>query len=201
MEKIGFFGGSFDPIHFGHINLALQMYEIHKLDHILFCPAVCSPHKTSTPPAESYEKRAHLVELAIEGIPYFSLTKIQENLGDVSYHIDTLRLLLKDERYKNAKIYLILAEDSIQNFYLWKDVFTLCELATPLFGARKDYSSNLKDYPDKKLLPIIKKGLVDTKVMEISSTDLRDRLKKKLYCNHLLPAKVLDYIYKDHLYS
>lgn len=201
MQKIGFYGGSFDPIHFGHINLALQMLEIHKLDHILFSPAVCSPHKTKTPPLANYEQRAHLVELAIEGIPQFSLTRIQEDLGDISYHIDTIRLLQKDEKYKNAKIYLILAEDAIEKFYLWKDVFTLCDLAPPLFGTRKDFLKDLKDYPDKNLVPIIKKGLTSTKVMEISSTELRKRLKNKLYCNHLLPAKVLDYIYKDHLYS
>lgn len=199
-KRIGFFGGSFDPIHLGHINLAVQILENHSLDHILFCPAQCSPHKESSPPEVEFNKRKEMVELAIEGYPYFSLTTIQENMGKLSFHIDTLRLITKKEEFKQAEFFLVLAEDSIEKFYLWKDVYDLCELAKPLFGTRKDYSIGLHSYPDKNLLPIIKKGLTKTKVMEISSTDIRSRLKKTLCCQHLLPTKVLDYIYKHDLY-
>ena len=99
MLKVGFFGGSFDPIHYGHINLALQILEIHKLDHILFSPAVCSPFKKGSPPVESFENRAKMVELAIEEIDQFSLTRIQENQGDISYHIETINFLLNDPSF------------------------------------------------------------------------------------------------------
>lgn len=200
-KKIGFFGGSFDPIHFGHINLALQILEIHQLDGILFCPARCSPHKKVNPPKESFSHRLEMVKKAITNIPNFYVTDIEEKGEGLSYTIDTINLLKKEDgRFHDTQFNLVLSEDSINYFYCWKEVEKLVELAPPLFGTRNDSFPTLDHYISESLAKIIKKGLTKTKVMDISSTDIRDRLKNKLYCYHLMPTNVLDYIYNYALY-
>lgn len=201
MQKVGFFGGTFDPIHFGHINLALQIYEICKLDHVLFCPARCSPDKKSDPPKVDFEKRAEMVRLAIEDIPYFSLTTIENKQKGLSYTLDTLEFLKKENnKYRDVKFHLILSADTIKTFHQWKNVKKLCELAPPLFGIRNDPMPDSQVCQNQDLLPWIQKGLIKSKVIDISSTEIRDRIKKKLYCGHLLPAKVLDFISLHGLY-
>jgi len=201
VKKVGFFGGTFDPIHFGHINLALQIYEICNLDHILFCPARCSPDKKNDPPRANFAKRAEMVKLAIEGIPHFSMTTIEDKQEGLSYTIDTLKFLKNDNpQYRNVDFYLILAEDSIKTFYQWKEVKELCSLAPPLIGVRKEHSLVLQGHKGQELAPYIQKGFIKTKIIEISSTEIRDRIKQKLYSGHLLPFKVVDFIGQNELY-
>lgn len=201
MERIGFFGGTFDPIHLGHINLALQIFETCNLDHILFCPARCSPDKKNDPPQIDFTTRAQMIALAIADIPHFSLTTIEEKHEGLSYTIDTIEYLKSvSKKYENSSLFLILAEDAIKTLYQWKSVTKLCQIAPPLIGQRKEDKIDLQHYPNQELIPFIQKGLIKTKTMEISSTDIRERIKKKLYCGHLLPSKVLDFISRHGLY-
>ena len=191
-EKIvGFFGGTFDPIHFGHINLVLEIKEKQGLDEVLFCPAALSPHKLQKPPFASAAERLTLVQLAISDIPGFSVTDLEINRGGISYTIDTLRALYQQKTEK-VQLRLIIAQDSIQHFSQWREYKEILNIAPPLIGIRADFPTELPDF--------LKKNLVKTNKMEIDGTRIRERLKKGLYCGHLLPAKVLDYIYKHQLY-
>lgn len=189
-EKItGFFGGSFDPVHLGHINLALAILEKYNLDEILFCPAFVAPHKKQTPPEASGEDRLSMISLVIADIPRFSVTDLEIQRKGVSFTIDTIKTL----RGKKENLRLIIAQDSIKDFTKWKEYERLAVLAPPIVGIRDGFT---EDVPE-----ILKNYLIDTPRMDIDATQIRLRLKKGLYCGHLLNAKVLDYIHKHKLYS
>ncbi|HSX26018.1 MAG TPA: nicotinate (nicotinamide) nucleotide adenylyltransferase [Chlamydiales bacterium] len=188
-KRIGFFGGSFDPIHFGHLNLAIQLFEIHKLDTVLFCPAYCSPFKTNAPPAAAPERRLAMLQLAIEQIPHFQISPLELDRKGPSYTIDTLRSLQSEK----TTLHLLLSEDAAIHFDRWKDPEAILQLAPPLIGARRETKP---PFP----YPALSKGWTPTHIMDISSTEIRERLKKKLYCGHLIPAKALDYIHRHGLY-
>jgi nicotinate-nucleotide adenylyltransferase len=164
--KRGFFGGSFDPIHFGHIRLVVELMELHGLDEVLFCPAACSPFKTAHPPHASGEHRLKMVELAIRDIPGCKASGIEIERGGASYTIDTLKEL-------GGQWHLLLTDEAMTHFSKWKDAEELRKLAPPLSEKRKD---------------------------PISSTQIRKRLSEGLYCAHLVPSQVLEYIEKHRLY-
>lgn len=184
-RKIGFFGGSFDPIHFGHLNLAIQMLEKGGLDQILFCPALISPFKADQPPVASAQHRLAMIKLILE--PFFAVTSCEiERTGPPftpSYTIDTIRGL--DQ--KNTEYRLILSDESAANFGQWKEAEELAQLAPPLVGSRSGGAN--------KTFATVKTGLFD-----VSSREIRRRLAEKKYCKHLVPSIVLDYIDEYGLY-
>lgn len=187
MKKIGFYGGTFDPIHFGHLFLALQLAEYHGLDEVLICPAFCSPFKENKVPRASPEHRLEMVRLAVEDIPYMRPLSWEVENQKTSYTIDTIRAL------PPAHYHLLLSEESASSFMRWKEAEELARLAPPLIGCRGGGQSPHHSF--------LEKGWTPTKSMEISSTEIRERLKNKLYCGHLIPAKALDYIQRYRLYS
>ena len=192
---IGFFGGTFDPIHFGHLNLALQMIEKHRLTQILFCPAYISPHKQAKPPTVSKHHRKVMVTLAIEPIPEFHLLDWELEKEGPSYTIDTIRELKK--RNPHQQIRLILGQDALKEFFAWKEVEELVHLAPPLVGSRQGTIPS--DLPPS-IQEAVRAGMTQTPEMDISSTAIRERLGSGKYCGHLVPSKVLDYIHQNQLY-
>lgn len=198
MKRIGYFGGTFDPIHFGHLNLLVQIMEKCNLDEILISPAYISPHKLDTPPFASPEDRMKMAELATLDIPNVKLINDEINNHKISYTIDVLNLLV--ERLKDSRIYLIMAEDVFDKFHLWKDYEKILDLVNLLIGCSLDYEKDLNGIYPEKFLETLKKSFVRIDNLEISSTQIRSRLKDKLYCGHLVPAKVLDYICQNQLY-
>ena len=198
MKRIGYFGGTFDPIHFGHLNLLVQIMEKCNLDEILISPAYISPHKLDTPPFASPEDRMKMAALATLDIPNVKLINDEINNHKISYTIDVLNLLV--ERLKDSRIYLIMAEDVFDKFHLWKDYEKILDQVNLLIGCSLDYKKDLNGIYPEKFLETLKKSFVRIDNLEISSTQIRNRLKDKLYCGHLVSAKVLDYIYQNQLY-
>jgi len=194
-EKIGVFGGSFDPVHFGHINLAIQLYEKKLVDKIFFIPAWCSPFKVNTPPKADANHRINMLKLALEGLDYFLIDDMEIKKNGVSYSIDTIKIL----KEKFTSLFFISAQDTACEIYKWKNYRLLIEMATLIVGKTSEKLS-FPDNGDENLEKIIIKNLIPINNMDISSTDIRERLKNSLYCSHLLPAKVLDYIYQYKLY-
>jgi len=197
--SIGLYGGMFDPIHNGHLNLAFEIMEKCALDEIWFIPVGHPPLKQD--PLVSNEHRLKMASLAVEGIgPFSSLTVECERPGP-SYTIDTVKFLI--QKYPNISFYLILGEDTILQFDRWMSYEELSALIPFFIGCRSQIQ--LKEKLDNlSFSPFVRKriqqGLVETTLMDISSTRVRERLKKKLYCGHLIPSKVLDYIYHYQLY-
>jgi nicotinate-nucleotide adenylyltransferase len=193
-KKVGFFGGSFDPIHLGHLNIAIELAERHNLDEVYICPTSQSPFKKSQPPTASKDHRRAMVTAAISPLPNFTLLDFELQKSVPCYTIDTIRELIAIHHKNNY--FLLLGEDAIEHFHEWREVEELVKLATPLIGSRR-----AKSFNKTALSSSIEKGLTQIPIMEISSTEIRDRLKKGLYCGHLLPAKVWDYIQQHQLYK
>ncbi len=187
---MGFFGGTFDPIHLGHIHLAISLQERCKLDGVVFSPAFISPFKQKKPPVASKEHRLEMVRLAIDKIPGFCLNEEEILEKRVSYTIDGLRVM--QQKFPNATWHLMLYEDNLDHLLEWKEIEEILRIAPPWIG------SSGQALPQR--LQGLERYLVQIPKVEISSTLIRERLKKGLYCGHLLDAKVLDFIYRNKLY-
>lgn len=195
--KIGFLGGTFDPIHFGHLNFALEALEKRHLDQIWFCPTPLSPHKKGSPPID-IKHRAKMVSLAVEGEPRFKKIDTEEHSVQAPYTLDTLHTL--KEEYPNKEFTLLLSEDLLQNFHTWRGAEQIVEEFEIFIGIRPGFKSVEIDKLEWFMVNKVKKNLHPIRQLEISSSDIRYRLKNNLYCAHLLPLKVLDYISQHGLY-
>lgn len=194
-KKIGLLGGTFDPIHFGHIHLGISLQEAHNLDKILICPAYSSPLKTDYPQAP--EDRLAMVKLALEDLPSWEILDWEIQRKVPSYTIDTVRHLFKTKfNHSHDELFLLLGEDLLPGLPKWKEVDALLELATPLIGCRRSQRNTFNNPLAEK----ISNDITFLNVLEISASDIRSRLKKGLYCKHLMPEKVLAYIKEHRLY-
>ena len=194
MRKVGLMLGTFDPVHFGHISLSVQMSELHRLDEVIFYPAFCSPFKKDHPPLAGGKDRIQMIRSVVQEIPHFSVSDREIKYNRIVYTVDLVKEILKEE--KEIRLYTLFSEDSLNGFSKWKDVNELIRLASPLIGSRSGSCLTVSSSLKEKL----KSGFTKTRMMDISSTEIRRRLKKNLYCGHLVPAKVLDYITVHQLY-
>lgn len=198
-KKIGLYGGSFDPIHFGHLNLAIELKEIHKLDEIWFCPARLSPHKTRSAALDA-SLRFEMVKLAVEDVPDFRVIDNEINRQPPSYTIETLRELKNN--YPTHVFSLLLGEDAIPGFFHWKEPLEILKIANIYVGSRTgEFATDVYAKEDPQIVQALDLGMTRTRLVEISATLVRDRLSRRVYIGHLVPAKVIDFIKKNQLYS
>jgi nicotinate-nucleotide adenylyltransferase len=190
MSKVGIFGGTFDPIHHGHLITAQSVREIRKLDKIIFVPSFVSPHKekidTATP-----EQRLEMITLAIKGVSFFESSDYEITKGGISYTVDTLREL----KHIYDEIEFIIGYDNIFEFHTWKEPEEIMKLAKVIVLKRK--SSHPITFEDKYVREAV---FVQTRGIEISATDIRERVKKEMPIHFLVPEKVKEYIYSSELY-
>lgn len=194
LKKIGLFGGSFDPIHLGHLNLALRIMELKGLDQVLFCLAHVSPTKGDSPPVAPANHRLNMLQLALEDMPNCDPYDEEIKRPPPSYTIDTVQEL-------QGKIHLIVAGDTANGFGEWKDIEKLLDIAPPLVGVRHGFDNKKFSHLSEKIKLKVEEGMCMIPAMDISSTEIRERLKKRLYCGHLVQGKVLDYIHQNTIYS
>lgn len=191
MSKIGIFGGTFDPIHNGHLITAQSVVELRNLDKIIFVPAFISPHKQDEQTSRA-NHRLNMLKIAIEGIPFFDYSDFEIKQHTISYTIDTLREFKK----LYGEIDLIIGYDNIFQFHTWKEPDEILKLANVVVLKRR--SSHPLDFVDKYVEAA---KFVQTRGIEISATDIRDRVQKGLPIYYLVPDKVLDYINDNKLYK
>jgi len=191
MSKIGIFGGTFDPIHNGHLITAQSVKEIRNLEKIIFIPAYISPHKQNAE-ASSAQHRLNMLKIALDEIPFFEYSDFEIKQHTISYTIDTLRELKKSY----DEIDLIIGYDNIFQFHTWKDPDEIFRLANVVVLKRK--SSHPIDYVDKY---VESAHFVETRGIEISATDIRNRVNADLPIYYLVPEKVLEYIKENNLYK
>ena len=188
------FGGSFDPPHLGHLNLALRIMEQKKLDCILFCPAHCSPGKMESPPQAHGAHRMKMVEIALEGVLNCFPLGSELSRPAPSYTIETLDEL-------EGELFLILGEDTIYGLESWKEIERVLEKASPLVGLRHGFESQKLELLPPFIQERVIAGSCKIPAMDISSREIRTRLRNHQFCGHLVQAKVLDYIHQNGLYS
>lgn len=194
MKKVGFFGGSFDPIHFGHLKMAEELKKLKQLDEVWFSPANVSPFKLQAPP-ESVDNRLEMVRLAIQDKSFFYLFDGEATKQGPSYTIDTIRQIVSEY---NHRFYLIISNESVPGFFHWKDAEELVELAPPIVGSRLEIDPPAQGNP--VICRALKSGWTPTHPMNISSTQIRQLLKARKDCSKYVPRNVLDFIYQNHLY-
>ena len=191
MSKVGIFGGTFDPIHHGHLITAQSVKEIRRLDKIIFIPAYISPHKQNEQISNA-EHRKNMIKLALNNTDFFECSDFEIKQHTVSYTIDTIREFKKlyDE------IDLIIGYDNIFSFHTWKDPDEIMKLVNIIVLRRR--SSHPIEYIDKYVEAAI---FVQTRGIEISATDIRNRVQDNLPIHYLVPKSVEEYIYKNNLYK
>lgn len=187
MEHIGIFGGTFDPIHIGHLICAQFVYEQRNLDKIIFIPAFISPFKSGKNTFMGKD-RIPILKAAIDPIPYFDYDDYELTKGGISYSYDTITYFSK--KYKN--IDLIIGFDNLVSFDKWKNPDDIISLANLTVMRRKiDKQDVVKNkYFDKATI-------IDTPYIEISSTMIRERIQKRLPIDYLVPEAVKKYIDKN----
>jgi len=190
MSCVGVLGGTFNPIHFGHLITASAIKEIRKLDKIIFVPCFISPHKVDNKPDNSLD-RLEMVKLAIGKTAGFEYSDYEITKGGISYTIDTLTELNK----VYSKLELIIGYDNLLKFHTWKEPDKILEMAELIVMKRKT------DKPPVTVDQYFSKAkFVDTPLIEISATDIRSRIKSGMSIDFLVPEKVKEYICTFNLY-
>jgi len=218
MNNIGILGGTFNPIHLGHTLPAKAVAAHLSLDKILLIPASIPPHKAS--PNVSAKHRATMVKLACDGEPMFSCDESELKRDGYSFTVDTLKGLSR--LYPSASLYFIMGLDSLLTFTSWhkyQEILSLCHLVVntrpnyQLSNINQATESMLNNHlvDDSKALKGMNSGgilLLPSSLpnydkhlnINISSSDVRQRLINKQGCQHLLTPKVLAFINKNKLY-
>jgi nicotinate-nucleotide adenylyltransferase len=184
------FGGNFDPVHNGHLITALRVYEQRDLEKIIFIPASISPFKTGSRITDA-SHRIQMLREAIKGISFFDYSDIEILTGGVSYTVDTLRKIRND--FDNLE--LIVGYDNLLDFPKWKEPDEIVKMVKLIVLGRVHNNAETKNRFFKDAV------FPDTPVIEISSTDIRDRVKNNRPIDFLVPDKVKEYIYLNNLYK
>jgi nicotinate-nucleotide adenylyltransferase len=190
--RLGVFGGSFNPIHFGHLLAADDVRSQLRLDRVLFIPTWHPPHKRG--PLTPYLHRLAMTRLAIQGEPGFELCPVEESQPGPSYTVDTLREL--HSLYPGAALFLVIGSDQYRDVASWHQPDLLTNLARVVVMSRPGVERPplFTGHAPKRVLfrPIIPVG--------ISAAAIRARLAKGLSVRYMLPVRVAEYVRRHRLY-
>jgi len=191
-RKIGILGGTFDPIHLGHLVLAEQVKEKLKLDQVVFIPCFCPPHKTRRKLSPAKD-RFCMTRLALEDNPFFSVSDIELKRRGPSYTVDTLRQL--KDLYPDSKIYFLTGSDVLNEICTWKDPEQIYKLVKVVIAERPGFDEfDSENHFAKKSI------IVKITGMDVSSSQIREKVKKWKSIKYLVPFKVEEYIKRKKLY-
>jgi nicotinate-nucleotide adenylyltransferase len=212
-RRIGLFGGTFNPIHIGHLRGAEEIREAFGLQQVIFIPAATPPHKVTEEVIEA-KHRLEMVRLATTNNPFFSTTDIELSRPEKSYSIDTIRYFR--ERYPDI-FFFILGRDAFLEIETWKEFQHLFSLCNFIVMTRPGFQKTLSTSPlPEALVPVFRydqeiKGWIHTSghtlhfkditVLDISSTKVRELIERGESVRYLIPGEVEAYIQKNRLYS
>ncbi|RKU26023.1 nicotinic acid mononucleotide adenylyltransferase [Candidatus Poribacteria bacterium] len=192
--KIAVMGGTFNPIHYAHLISAEQVREGLNYDKILFVPAARPPHK-SQPDMVSAEHRYQMVKLATAQNPYFDVSRIELDRNGPSYTIQTIKVLRQTLK-EITDLAWIIGADSLIEYKIWKDFDDVLKLCTLVVTTRPNY--------DLEQVPLeIRNQITIFRITgsDISATEIRNRIRKKLSVRYLIPEVVVNYINEHHLFQ
>lgn len=198
-KKVGIMGGTFDPIHYGHLILAQNALETYELDEIMFVPSGTPWLKDSTK-VLSRNKRVSMTGIAIEDNPKFALSAIEIDREGNSYSYETVEELKKEQ--PETDFYFILGADSLLEIEKWKHPDRLMAECTLLAAVRDNCS---KEDLQKQIAYLKEKYNADIRILPakrvaISSSDIRDLIAEGKSVRYMLPDQVIKFIKKNHLY-
>lgn len=190
--KIGFLGGSFDPVHFGHLLAAQDVYEQQRLDRLVFVPAAQAPLKPNDVQA-SADDRLAMLSAAIDGDTRFEISDFELRRGGISYTVDSARHFRS--LFPTDDLYWIIGGDQLPKLHLWKEIADLARLVEFVFLERPGF-------PAKELPPIpgLRLRRCDGHLLAVSSTELRERARRGLALDYFVPHQAIVYIRQRQLY-
>jgi nicotinate-nucleotide adenylyltransferase len=199
--RLGLFGGSFDPVHYGHLMLAECCREQAGLDEIWFLPAARPPHKPAAD-LSSAEARIDMLHLAVGGHTAFRVSLLEIDRGGVSYTVDTLAAIAAAEA--GSELFLLLGADMLLDLPRWREPARILELATPLFTSRPqvpppDCQVLAGLVPPQRLAQIATLR-VEMPQMDLSSSEIRRRVAAGRTIRYWTPRAVEKYIETQGLY-
>lgn len=200
-KRVGIMGGTFDPIHLGHLILGEKAYEQLHLDKVLFMPSGNPPHKRNRQGRATDNQRVEMVRRAICGNPHFelSLTEMHENGYTYTYH--TLEMMKKQN--PDTDYYFIIGADSLYDFDSWMNPDRICQNCI-LVAAVRNHTSVAELDKEMERLSLKYKGTflrLDTMNIDISSETIRDWIKEKKSIRYYVSDQVISYIEENHIYS
>lgn len=187
MKKIGLLGGTFDPPHIGHLLIAEEVYQALGLDEVWFIPSYEPPHKNKSKTNVNY--RIKMIEAAIRDNEHFHINLIEINRLGKSYTFDTIKML--NEQYPQTSFYFVIGADMVEYLPKWNKIDDLIKLVQFVGVKRANYQL-ASGYPIKE---------VEIPGIDISSSIIRDRLKRGVGVRYLVQPKVLDVIKELELYG
>lgn len=190
--KIGFLGGSFDPVHFGHLIAAQDVYEQYHFDRLFLVPAAQAPLKAQDMQSVT-EDRLAMLRAACEWDHRLEIADYELNKGGVSYTIDSVRHFR--EQFPHDKLFWIIGGDQLPLLHKWKDISQLAAMVEFIFLERPGHPS--KPHTD---IPGLRLHRCDGHLIEISSSELRQRVRQGRSLNYFCPQKVIAYIESKKLY-
>jgi len=200
VKKIGIMGGTFNPIHYGHLMLAENAYDFCRLDQIWFIPSADPPHKMNMDVLD-YEYRSRMTELAVRDIPYFLKYDFENKRNEPSYTSETLRLLKAD--YPEMEFYFIMGADSLFQLETWHEPEKVMAQAGLIVAVRDHHSL---EEMQKQIDHLTDKYGARIQLMDMPGTDVSSALIRKKIKNHrtirfLVPESVREYIQSHDLYT
>ncbi len=198
-KRIGIMGGTFDPLHYGHLVAAEMARHEFALEKVIFIPTGNPPHKVGrrvTSPGDRYE----MVKRAVQDNSFFEVSDLEIQRKGYSYTVDTLKEL--HELYPQHELYFITGADAFREIFTWREVQSVLSLSHFIGASRPGFDPHefleelKRDYPE--FLPHM--HLFDVPALAISSTDIRSRVKEGKPIRYLLPESVRLYIEKTGLY-
>ena len=189
MKRIGIFGGTFDPIHNGHLALAQTALEKMSLDEIIFVPSYLPPHKSARNVVAA-DDRLRMARLAIKNNPNFGISDFEVRRTGKSYSIETLRYFQK--KLRNTKLFFILGEDAYKQLAKWKDIAQVLKIVEFIVVNRPGY---------KQTAGKIKCHHAVMPGIDISSSYVRQRMRSGQEVRYWVPGPVAEYIKRKRLYQ
>ncbi|NKB25043.1 MAG: nicotinate-nucleotide adenylyltransferase [Kiritimatiellae bacterium] len=200
-SKIGILGGTFNPIHRGHLRMAQEAYKKFDLDKVLFVPSYLPPHKSSEDLVNT-SHRMTMLERAIKGDSRFEASALELEREGVSYSIDTIKEL--HGVYPQSELFFIIGSDTLFQLYTWKNIRSLLELCTFITYPRCGFEIDTIIAEVLKLDPPwpekLKTYMLTENFIEISSRQIRKHVAEGKSIRYLVPIDIENYIHKQNLY-
>jgi nicotinate-nucleotide adenylyltransferase len=198
MKRIGIYGGSFNPIHHGHLSIAEIFIRNTGIEICYFVPSNISPFKIDDK-ANSIESihRLSMLKLALEDYSKLEIDDFEIANQGISFTYLTITHFRR--KFPNDKLFLLIGSDQAEKFHLWKNWEYILEQCTLVIAKRGSEKTSSFIFQDKK--PDCEVIILNNQLIEISSTDIRNRIMKGIDCSGLLPQKVNNYIFQNQLYQ
>jgi nicotinate-nucleotide adenylyltransferase len=197
--RLGVFGGTFDPVHLGHLILAEQCREQAALDQVLFVPAARPPHKAEGE-LSTFDRRVEMLQLAVAGHGAFRVDELEKNRSGPSYTVDTLTIL--SERHQGTELFLIIGSDTLHDLGSWYEPARIVGLASLLVTPRPSWPV-LEAETVRRALRLdkpVRLQAVRMPLLEIASREIRRWVREGRSIRYLVPRAVEMYIQEKRLY-